>query len=156
MQRARSHARLHLIDDGTVEESAVADGGGNPDALHRRATDGSDSRSSRLHAVSSSTGLARGGGVAPPPPGGLLSPDSLTPDGIVLRGVNGSGVATGGSDGDDGDGGGWDAVPDVVTPPPLSRSWVDTQAGEEAERANLLRLRRAQRKQQSLDRLVAA
>lgn len=134
------------------------DGGDN--SLRRRATTDSSSssgphrRASRRSTGpgSSSSALPTGGGVAPPTPG-LLSPDNLTPDGIVLNsktnGAPGEGRQLSATGGDD------DDLTDLVAPRPVSQSWVDAQAAEEAERAEILRHRRAQRRQQSLDRLVA-
>eukprot|EP00168_Porphyra_purpurea_P020503 TRINITY_DN866_c0_g2_i1.p1 TRINITY_DN866_c0_g2~~TRINITY_DN866_c0_g2_i1.p1 ORF type:complete len:406 (-),score=75.47 TRINITY_DN866_c0_g2_i1:1077-2114(-) len=116
MQRARSHARLHVVDDGTVQETAVDDGDGNQDTLQRRATDGGDTPSSRMHTVSSSTGMASGGGMAPLPSGEMLSPDNLTPDGIVLRNADRSAAGAPGSS--SGGVSGRDAQHDMVTPPP--------------------------------------
>lgn len=163
MRRSKGHSRLQLLPDGTVDE-VQNDPGSSDGSLQRRATTGSSSpdphrRASRgaSGSGSSSSALPTGGGVAPPT-GGLLSPDNLTPDGIVLGGGKANGdagwahrpsAAGAGGDGDD------DDQSELVVPHPVSQSWVDAQASEEAERAAVLRQRRAQRKQQSLDRLVA-
>lgn len=163
MRRSKGHSRLQLLPDGTVDE-VHNDPGSSDGSLQRRATTGSSSpdphrRTSRgpSGSGSSSSALPTGGGVAPPT-GGLLSPDNLTPDGIVLGGGKSNGDAgwvhrpsAAGADGDGGD----DDQSDLAVPRPVSQSWVDAQASEEAERAAVLRQRRAQRKQQSLDRLIA-
>lgn len=151
MQRARGHSRLQLLPDGTVDE---VHGDGSDSSLQLSATTGSSSssgprgRPSRGSSGpdSSSSALRTGGGVGPRT-GGVLSPDNLTPDGIVLGGKT-NGATGGGADEDD-------DLTDLVVPRPVSQSWVDAQASEEAERATMLRQRRAQRQQQSLERLVA-
>lgn len=155
MQRSRRHSRLQLLPDGTVDEIH-----GDPDegdnSFRRRATTGSGSSSGARSRPSrgpsgpgsSSSALPSGGGVVPPT-GGVLSPDNLTPDGIVLDGKSNGAAGGRGDDDDD------DDLNDLVVPRPVSQSWVDAQAAEEAERAAALRQRRSQRQQQSLDRLVA-